>query len=345
MITVSGLVLNYLNDLPIPYCNVFITNSGSTALYSGVTNEAGLYTITGIETPVLEYLTYFGEKIGYRSYTRTLTNRVTEVTLHLQPVANLITGSGTSIAQMLPTAFTTSTNIRQLKNTPTHLYAVTDDGLDIIDRNSLVNSAYLLYSGGLTCITLDDRACAVSGIQVGTSNSGVYQFTIPDFINLENKNITSSLVRKFAVGFGAGLTSNFINCIDRNYHGEFIVGTSSGIDYFTTTNARYSTTFTGALGVTACAISEHGDLYYSPTNSGLYVKYSGSSNWTDPDYIVNVGSSFPIQSNLVNDIKLTSISGQNIIFLATPSGLLYYQEDRNDINATGSGASILNNFP
>lgn len=135
--------------------------------------------------------------------------------------------------------------------------------------------------------------------------------------------------------------------MDRSYTNDVVIGTISGVDYFTPSGVRYFHDFLAPIGVTACAVSDLGDVYYSPTNSGLYVKYSPNSDWTEPDYKVELSGiyPFPIQSNIINDIKLTSISGQNIIFLATRSGLLCYEEYRSNLNISAANAKIFNNFP
>jgi hypothetical protein len=347
VVVISGLILDYYDDTPISGASVLMLSPSGTIVKSGQGSPIGSYeldvaSVTGINS-------YMAYKQGYKALVVTYSGNVSPIVLHLKQAApGYANSSGTGNAPLTRAAFITSPNIIKVQDTPAHLFCCTIAGLDVIDKNTLNNIAYIPWSGGFTSICLDDRASAVSGIQLGTAGSGVLEFKIPSFDELVNKNISSLLKTKYRTNVGQGLTSNVVQCLDRSYRSDILVGTLSGVDYYNPTGNRFSHEFDSEYGVTACAVSDNGDVYYSPTNSGLYVKYGPiTSGWSSPDYKVEVGGvyPFPMNSNIINDIKVSSISGANIVFLATRAGLLCYTEDRGDLNVSASGAKLFNKIP
>jgi len=345
MPVVSGLVLDCNTGIGIEGVVVSAANASGTVLASGTSALNGYYEINIAN--LNQQIVYYPYKPGYTGYTRTASYPITPLTLHLQVNNSIPVISGAGSAVLTNSPFTTSMNIRKVLDTPSHIYACTDAGLDIIDLNTYDNVGYILWSGGFTSISLDQRATAVSGVQLGTATSGVLEFKIPDYSALTSRNLFSRLTTKYSTTVGSGVSSNNIICLDRNILGEYLVGTVSGVDFFNALNERVSHVFSSNLSVTACALSDDGDVYYSPTGSGIYVKYAPTANWSVPDYIVQVGgvNPFPILSNIINDIKVTSVSGANLVFTATLSGLLCYQEDRSNLNVSASGAKLFNRFP
>lgn len=347
MTLVSGLVLDFFTDLGIEYATVLSINQSGSITASGTSTVLGYYEL---DVPSLESINSFlAYKAGYKSLVVTYSGNVNPIILHLQPFSQPQTNaSGIGNISLNSATFVTSTNLVQVQDTPSHLYCCTLGGLDVIDKNTLTNVAYVPRSGGFTSICLDDRATAVSGIQLGTLASGVLEFKIPNYELLVNKDISNLLKLKYSEITGNGLSSNQVQKLSRSYRGDIVVGTVSGLDYFNPAGTRYSHIFSSDIGVTSCFVTNSGDVYYSPTNSGLYVKYAPiTSGWTYPDYIVEISGTypFPILSNIINDIKVSTTSGDNVVLLATRSGLLYYEEDRTNLTATATGCKIFNNFP
>lgn len=344
----SGVVLDYFLNTGISDAIVLVyTITGS--LYSqSKSNPDGTFNISIPDGYASLY--YIPVKDGYIGYTMKYLSDDTIISLFLrQNTLGAPNISGTYSFTFDNDILYTGNTVRDIKASPCHIYVATNGGLDIIDINTIENVGYIVYSGGFNCIALNKGYCAKSPVLLGTTNSGVLEFPIPRSYDSSNKNQTNSLRLKWAASNNR-LLSNIVTSIDQNLTNNYVIGTVSGIDFYTTSGARYYFQYNSELDTDCCAISEFNDLYYSPTNSGVYVKYSPvTSNWSSVDYIVKLSGTgdnpFPLLSNYINDIAITSISGQNSVFLATQSGLVAYDENRSNLNVSASGAKLIRNYP
>lgn len=348
MVIVSGLVLDYFTNKGVADALVYaVSASGSSILISGNTSPIGSFELNVPTTT--QDVVYFAESTLDRvGYSRQFKPYIQYVNLYLRQTDHIPSVSGGIFTNCYNAMLTTASKVDHILNSPTHLYVVTEGGLDIIDLNNNLNVGYIIYSGGFTDISLNRNISSGNQVLLGTTNSGVLQFTVPETYNLLSRDLTNSLYQKYNTSSGT-LTSNYVNCIHQSEMGDIIIGTTSGIDYFTPSGIRYYTNYSGSVGTTACFVSNSGDIYYSPTNSGLYVK-SGTivSNWTTPDYMVVLSGTgvnpFPLLSNYINDVSVTTESDGNTVFIATLSGLLVYKEE-SDLNLSASGAKLFRNYP
>lgn len=348
MVTKSGIVLDYDTNLGISGAVIHVyTVTGTNILTSGVCSPVGTFSID-IPDSVSSNLIYIPVKYNYRGYSRQFDTNVSFLNLFLRSVIAPISVNTVNL-NLYNTGLVTSVQVRDIVSTPTHYYIITDNGLDVIDANTLYNVAYSTRSGGYTSIALDRNISTSSGVYLGTESSGVYTFNIPNEYDLNDRDISSLIGGIYTLTSG-NILSNNIECLHLNSRGELGVGTLSGIDFYTI-SGRKSHTYVSWTGTNAIFVSDYGDLYYAPTNSGLHVKYGSiGSNWTNPDYYVILSGTgpnpFPLLSNYINDISITSISGDqnNCVFVATESGLMYYQEDSN-LNISASGAKLIRSIP
>jgi hypothetical protein len=235
----------------------------------------------------------------------------------------------------------TSDIVRDTKSSPCHCFVITESGLDVIDIDKLENAGYISYSGGFTSLSVLRDRCDKNNILLGTSNSGIVEF--------EYTTTTGEMTEDLEVLFETPLLpSNNIICLDRKESVPLCVGTTSGITVITSGGDAYSHICN--CSVTSCFVTSSGDVYYSPLNSGIYVKYGPiTSGWTTPDYYLNSTSTPALSGNRVNSVKVTKSGTDNHVFLATNSGISAYSENRGSISSspmryfglsTFSGSSI-----
>ena len=355
MATNSGIILDSNSNLGVPGVSI-IAITGSLVYANAITKPVGVFSITVPSTDI--QVTYIPYKMGYRGYSKTISSTINFLNLYVKTELNIVP-SGNNYINLNNNTHSTSSNVIDVKTTATHFYAITDYGMDIIDANTLNNVGYIKRPGGFTCMCLNKDAAVLSGIYLGTSDSGVYQFIIPETYSNTNRDYStsSSYTNKYSTS-GNKVVSNNIQCMDLNLNGDLIIGSVSGIDTYINTFSgivgsggvtvvnHYNTNYNSSVGTTACAISEYRDVQYSPTNSGMYCKHTVSGNWSIPDYIVcTTGiNPFPIYSDYINNIKITSISGANEVFIATQSGILCYK-DNSDLNISASGSKVFINIP
>lgn len=223
----------------------------------------------------------------------------------------------------------TSTGVNSITSNACYVFVATSSGLDIFDPDSKSNLAYALVSGGCNDIYVGFEKCYDSNVFIATSLSGVVGLY---FNENSSNNITSSISGVYS---NPTIPYNNVTCLDLNSSGEFAIGSVSGISYINTSGSVYNHVFTTA--VDSCKITQSGDVYYSPSNSGLYVKYAPiTSNWSSPDYILNNLSTPSLSGNTVNDIEVVynSISGSYELFLATNSGAALISENRSNISSS-----------
>lgn len=343
----SGIVLDYYSEAGISGATVLAyTITGSSIHASGVSSSLGTFTLLCEDTD--SDLIYIPLKINFIGYSIVLPINQSEITLYVREEPYPINISGTGNINISSSTLKTSQKINDIKSTSCHLYIATSGGLDILDINTLENSGYISYSGGFTSMAITSGGCFDSSILLGTSNSGILEFNIPDEY-IGSLNLYPLLQPKWNSGSGT-LLSNSVQCIDKNIYGSYIIGTNSGIDYYSYGGVRYYHSYGLELSTDCCGISDFEDLYYSPNGSGVYAKYGPIvSNWTTPDYRITESGTgnnpFPLLSNYINDLDLTSNSGSNSVFIASTRGFIAYDENRGDLDATASGATLVLNYP
>lgn len=348
MVTKSGIILDYDTNEGVSGALLHVyTSTGTTLLTSTGCSPIGTFTVTipdSVDSDLI-YVPLFPNK---RGYTRQLSKNNNFINLYLRNVSGVPDIENLNLS-LHNTGLVTSLIVRDIISSPTHYYVVTDNGLDIIDVNTLFNVGYITRSGGFTSIALDRTISTSSGVYLGTTNSGVYKFNIPATYNINNRDISSLLSSAYSVQ-QSNLLSNTVQCLHINKRGELAVGTPSGID-FLSISGRRSHSYNTWSGTSDVFVSDYGDLYYSPTGSGLHVKYAPiAGNWVSPDYYIILSgtgpNAFPLLSNYINDIAVTSVSGDtnNHVFLATQSGLMFFQEDAN-LNTSAANAKLIRSFP
>lgn len=349
MVIYSGILLDYDTNIGISGGNISIVSTQTSGVLCQLTTSP-------IGTFFIDLLVSSGNLIftpivnNYINYSKYVYKDVTFVTLFSRKTSQVPSASGTLFSNMYNQSITTSDTIRDITNVLTNFYVITDNGLDIIDRNTYNNVGYILHSGGFTSISVHKPTASVSGLLLGTSYSGVYKYIPPSEYDINNREIDFSQLLQIYKQENSTLLSNRVDCMHQNINKDIVIGTESGIDYYSSSGNHYFHQYSSGIGTTACFISDYGDIYYSPTNSGLYVKYATiTGNWTEPDYIVELSGTglypFPLLSNYINDVVVTSVSGaeNNHVFIATQSGLVVYTEDA-DLNISASGAKLFRSF-
>lgn len=343
----SGIVLDLDTNLGVSGARVFVYTSSASLYSQGICTPVGTFNISIPDNQ--SSIVFVPMQIGYKGYSVCAPSYDPPMSLFMRKDSNQPNISGAGTLNFIDPILITSNNINDIKASPCNMYIATQEGLDILDINTFKNVGYISYSGGFNCITLNKNYCSNSNVLLGTSNSGVLEFIMSDVYDTYGENLTSLLKPKWSLNNGS-LLSNKVTCIDQNLQNSYLVGTNSGIDYYSSSGIRYYSQYPIDLDTKVCRISEFDDLYYSPIGSGMYAKYATvTGNWIDPDYKVNLSGTglypFPLLTNYINDIKLTSISGNNSIFLATQSGLVYYNENRVDLNVSASGAYLVLEYP
>lgn len=352
MVAVSGLVLDYDTELPISGATVYIFVPTSGTLYTAILSQANGF--FSVEKPVVNSgtdLVYTAYKSGYKGFSLNYDQAVSQLALYLKQYSTVPNASGGSYINLTNNPLTTGQKIVDMSSSPCHYFFITEGGLDIVDRNTFLNVGYYKNTN-LSCISVMPTACTRSGVLLGTTNSGVFEFALPSPSGYPlNRNISSIINSRYSVA-GGKLTSNNVQCIKRNSSGNVAIGTLSGIDYqILDGNVRYFMSYSGVVsGTTAITISENNDIYYSPTNSGVHVKYSPVADWNVNSYDYRVVLSgtgeypFPLKNNYINIIDLTSVSGENSVYIGCISGAVAYTENRGDLNISASGARLYTVF-
>lgn len=324
MISISGTVKDYFSGVGISGAEVNSISVTGTSFFDSVTSSGGGQ--FNIEVPNSGQVIYIPYKQGFRGYTKQLANFVDDVDLYLRSGTSAApTVSGSVFASIYDAVLTTSTDVRDVKSTPCHAVAITSAGVDIFDPTSKTNIGYISRSGGYSAVYVDPNICQDVQVYLGTATSGLFRLDLEE----NSGDLSSFLVPSFSTA------SLNIRTLDGNSSGDLAIGTASGIDVVTSSGIF---SHNSGTPVETCKIDESGDLYYSPTGSGLYVKYGPiGASWSSPDYVLNDSSIPSILSNIVNDIEIvTVVSGNNFVFLATNSGINTYEE----VRATITGSNI-----
>lgn len=327
--TISGIVYDYFTNLPVSGVDILVFGVTTTGLVqSGISNSVGEFsfsTFSGVGAG--EEIVYYPRLSGYVGYTKQIYEYIDDVNLYVREKTYT---SQADFINLTNSFLHGSTVVADLEVSPCYYFITTSGGLDIVDLNSNLNVAYASLSGGFTCVGLDENVCSSQEILLGTNGDGVYSYTLPDTEFL-SQNITSEVLPFYTAASG-DLTSNVIDCIDLDFEtSRNLVGTESGVDYHSGAT-RYFSSYGSAVNTTACKLTSSGDVYYSPTDSGIYAKYGLiNADWGSPDYSLDSTTTPALSGNLVNDIDVTQVSGLNYVYLATNSGVFIYEEDRNDI--------------
>jgi len=222
----------------------------------------------------------------------------------------------------------TSTGVNDIDSNPCYVFIATTSGIDVFNPDYLENKAYSFIIGGCTSISVQNDRCE-GDVYLGTNNSGVLGFTMDDSLS---GNISGSVSGIYSY---PDLVSNTVHCLSFNNEQGLAIGTSSGVTYITTSGNIYDHVFSG--GVTSCMLTSSGDLYYSPTSSGVYAKYGPiTSGWSSVDYMLNTSSVPALSGVYINDMEYKSTSSGNQVFLATNSGITMYDENRSNISGSYS---------
>lgn len=343
MVTNSGIVLDYTTNVGIFNAKVVALTSSGAVLATVSTDPCGVFSANiGEHTGEVIYIPV---KENYGGLTKQHKSYIPWIDLYLLS-SNDIQPSGISYINSYNLPLSTSSRIRNAVSNKVNLYAITEGGLDIIDLNTYTNVGYINYSGGFTAIDFYTNEKIELGVLLGTSNSGVCEFIFPATYDIENRDKTFLLKTKFkSDSILYDIQSDKVDCISRNYFNDLIIGTESGVDYYSRSGVHYYHSYGSNIGTTCCHITDSGDLYYSPANSGIYIKFNPIlDDWFTVDYIVEVGGTpdFGILTNKINNIDVKTISGENYIYLATASGVLWYKELKTDLNLTANEAKIYN---
>lgn len=347
---VSGLVMDYHTDEAVSSATVYAIDavSGDIVASTETIPFVGYFLLEVTAPADLVYLAY--SEFYEAGYARQLPPSISYVNLFLRKVSSdlLPTVSGSLHNNISNSMLTGSVEVTDMQANLTNLYVSTRSSLEIIDLNTRSNVGYLTYSGGFTCLDFDTDWCSDTVVYLGTADSGVLGYNIPSSYTAGDRDLSSSLYSKYSVASGQ-LQSNTVQCMSLASAAGLVVGGVSGVDYITSSGGVYHYAYNEEIGTTACWLTPVGDIYYSPTNSGVYVKRGPIvGDWVIPDYVIQVsgggGYSFPLPSNYINDISVTTHSGANNVYIATTSGLMVYEEVA-DLNVSASGAKVFLSFP
>ena len=299
----------------------------STEFFSSTVAGSGGHYVLTVPSGEVVYLPF---KESYRGHYVTENSSVSGVDLLLEQGTELPVSSGKVFTHLYNAPLVTSTTVLDIVSTVCHMFAITDSGLDIVDIYTHKNSGYVVYSGGFTSIYIDSAECDFVNVYLGTSSSGVMRVVYSG----TGGDLSDNL--EFALS-GSILPSTSVTSLDGDGD-ALVVGTSSGI-CMVSGNDAYSHEFSAE--VSTCRITASGDIYYSPTGSGVYVKYGPiNSNWTEVDYTMTTSTTPSIVSDTVNILDYNvSNSGVYTVFLGTTSGICIYTEDR--LTPSGSTVKIL----
>jgi hypothetical protein len=328
MVTRSGTVYDYVTSGTISGADVYVVLSGGVDFYDEVTTGAsGTFSVEVPATGGVYYLPY---KEGYKGRKFFTTTSGDDISLYLE--------SGVAVSGGLPDVYTelydsvlyTSSKVVDLSATRCNLFVATSGGLDILDTNTMDNVGYLTFSGGFNLVEVDKKSCEDVTVYLGTSQSGVYALSYRTYVYGDFSAYLQSKVTY------PSIQSNEVSCLSVGQSGVFAVGTISGLSLITSSGEFQDSS---EDLITACFITPSGDIYYSPSSSGVCVKYGPVvSGWEDPDYILNTASTPAILSDDVNEIRVTPSSSGNTVFVATSSGISMYLENR----TTLTGSQITN---
>lgn len=229
--------------------------------------------------------------------------------------------------------FVTSQNVRKLYATDIFVLAVTDSGLDIIDKRTMTNYAFVWFSGGFTSVWSMIQHIDTDCVYLGTDTSGIYKIALSDIVR--GGDVTQYCQSKFTAFTALSLSSNQI--IDlHGYGNNLAVLMPNNVNIIKDEVTKYSSGVTSTISSGSVWVSSLYDVYYTGTN-GLNAKYRAISDWSSPDYVYNTTSTPALGSNIINDLYVASATNDptnnfydfnNSLFIATANGLFVIQEKK-----------------
>lgn len=219
----------------------------------------------------------------------------------------------------------TSNYVLDIKTSPCSVFVATNSGLDIINPDNLTNEAFVILESGFNSLVIDQDRCEENHILLGSSVSGVCELVY-------NTTLTGDLSNDLVVKYSyPELPSNNIISLNRNDYDEVVVGTNSGVSFINISGDIFSCLIN--CDIVSCNITNSGDCYYAPNNSGVYVKYGPiTANWSVEDYYLSSSTTPALLGNIINEILLGDLTDSGSeVYLATDSGIAIYSEDRSSM--------------
>jgi len=226
-----------------------------------------------------------------------------------------------------------SNSVNDLASTETFIFAVNNNGLDVIDIRTKSNIAHVHRTGGFTSVWCNHQYTSSDCVYLGTSDAGVYKILLSNIII--GGDVTSSCAQLFSIYTTPSLSSNTIIRI-RGYENKIALLMPNDVNIITSETTKYSYSFVSTISTGFIAITNN-DIYFTG-NDGLSVKYNYSGNWTANDFVYSVTSSPSIGSNnitglcvvLATHLALSSYSLNNTLFIATADGLYIIKEKKGE---------------
>lgn len=232
----------------------------------------------------------------------------------------------------ITTLLITSKNVRDLYSTETHIFAVTDAGLDVIDISAKQNIAHVSRTGGFTAVWCKHLYTTSDCVYLGTSNAGIYKITLANI--LLGGDVSAHCFQFLTIYSSPSLSSNNIIKI-HGYGNTLVILCPNNVDFFVSETIKYNHYFNSTLSMGFVFLTSSNDVYYSG-NDGLHVKYNIEDDWIDPDFSYSVNSTPPIGSNNISGLFVAasthalSTTIDNTLFVATANGLYIIQEIKGD---------------
>ena len=216
--------------------------------------------------------------------------------------------------------------LKQIWTDDTYVYAVTTDGLNIIDLDSELPYAHITYSGGFNSVWADATkvylATPASGIKyiektcISGSTASPYELVTCLIDYLNEPAILSDMVRYI-----------------HGNNGHMIISTASGVNY-RGPDLYYNRAEAHTKLARKVFITSTGKMYYTTWDGNTWkinIKNADNQDWTTPDKVYETGT-FLINSGVdILDIFITEGTSDtgvnNTIFVATTSGIFVIDED------------------
>lgn len=200
--------------------------------------------------------------------------------------------------------------LNQIWTDDTYVYAATTSGLEFVELTT-EQRAHFVDDLAYTTVWAND-----THLFAGTSTAGI------KVINLDDVPNTSYTIT------APYLSSSNINYLHGNSE-RLLVATNVGIDSIHLSSG-YIITAT-ISNVTKCFITNNNEFYYIVGSSSVNRANNRTSNWTSPDVVYTVGTSFLSAATEIKDIFVTTgtslSNNDNTLFIATDVGAYVLDED------------------
>ena len=200
-----------------------------------------------------------------------------------------------------------------------YIFRATSSGVDIYDLSTTSQVAIVYYAGGMNSVWANSDY-----LLMGTTNSGIVRLPISTISGSYDLTNQLSIYKAYP-----DITNNNVNYLHGK--GNYLCATTvSGVDQINLTTG--SGIYTTVLGAGKCYQTTSGRFYYD-LGTSLNAMYNIGSNWSSPDYSYVAGDIIPDVT--INDIYVTEgtsvySSTDNVIFLATTSGVVMIEERQGD---------------